>query len=41
MKYTVSKVKNMRVPPDRLLLDSAPNLGPLMSRWEINKFKNS
>ncbi len=23
-----------------LLLDSAPNLGPLISRWEINKFEN-
>jgi hypothetical protein len=21
-------------------LDSAPNLGPLISRWEINKFEN-
>ncbi len=21
--------------PDNLLLDSAPNLGPLISRWEI------
>ncbi len=26
--------------PNHLLLDSAPNLGPLISRWEINKFKN-
>ncbi len=25
---------------DHLLLDSAPNLGLLMSRWEINKFEN-
>jgi hypothetical protein len=23
-----------------VLLDSAPNLGPLISRWEINKFEN-
>ncbi len=22
------------IPPDHLLLDSAPNLGPLISRWE-------
>jgi hypothetical protein len=29
------------IPPDHLLLDGAPNLGPLISRWEINKFKNS
>jgi hypothetical protein len=28
------------VPPDHLLLDSAPNVGPLISRWEINKFEN-
>ncbi len=28
------------VPPDNLLLDSAPNLGPLISRWEFNKFEN-
>ncbi len=26
--------------PDHLLLDSAPNLGPLISRWVINKFEN-
>ncbi len=28
------------LPRDHLLLDSAPNLGPLISRWEINKFEN-
>jgi hypothetical protein len=28
------------VPPDYLFLDSAPNLGPLISRWESDKFKN-
>jgi hypothetical protein len=28
------------VPPDHLLLDSAPNIGPLISRWELEKFKN-
>ncbi len=26
--------------PDNLLLDSVPNLGPLISRWEINEFEN-
>jgi hypothetical protein len=26
--------------PDHLLLDSVPNLGPLISRWEINELKN-
>ncbi len=25
---------------DYLLLDSAPNFGPLISRWKINKFEN-
>ncbi len=28
------------IPYYHLLLDSAPNLGPLISRWEINKFEN-
>ncbi len=28
------------LPPDHLLSDSAPNLGPLICRWEINKFEN-
>ncbi len=32
---------SMDLPPDYLLLDSAPNLGPLIYRWEINKFENS
>jgi hypothetical protein len=27
-------------PPKHLLLDSVPNLGPHISCWEINKFKN-
>jgi hypothetical protein len=25
---------------DHLLLDSAPNIGPLISRWELDKFRN-
>jgi hypothetical protein len=29
-----------RPPPDHPLLDNALNLGPLISRWEINKFEN-
>ncbi len=33
-------VEPRRVPADHLLLDSALNLGPLISRWEINKFEN-
>jgi hypothetical protein len=27
-------------PPDHLLLDMSPNIGPLISRWELDKFKN-
>jgi hypothetical protein len=27
------------LPYDDLLLDSAPNIGPLISRWELDKFK--
>jgi hypothetical protein len=27
------------LPPDHLLLDSAPNLGPLISRWDIKSSK--
>jgi hypothetical protein len=34
------KILSMSVPPDHLLLDSAPNLGPLIYSWEINKFEN-
>jgi hypothetical protein len=30
----------MAVPPDHLLLNSVTNFGPLISRWEINRFKN-
>ncbi len=30
----------MKLPHDHLLLDSAPNLGPLRSPWENNKFEN-
>ncbi len=28
------------LPPDHLWLDSAPDLGPLISRWDIDKFEN-
>ncbi len=28
------------IPPNHILLDNAHNLGPLISRWEINKFEN-
>ncbi len=28
------------VPSDHLLLERSPNIGPLISRWELDKFKN-
>jgi hypothetical protein len=28
------------IPPDHLLLDRSPNIGPLISRWELDNFKN-
>ncbi len=31
---------SLRSCPDHLLLKSVPNLEPLISRWEINKFEN-
>jgi hypothetical protein len=31
---------SMSLPPDHLLLDTAPNLGPLISRWKLHKLKN-
>jgi hypothetical protein len=34
------KIRHISYPRSPLLLDSAPNLGPLISRWEINKFEN-
>ncbi len=30
----------MRVPRDHLLWDRSPNIGPLISRWELENFKN-
>ncbi len=29
-----------RSTPDHLLLDRSPNIGPLISRWELDKFRN-
>jgi hypothetical protein len=26
--------------PNNLLLDRSPNIGPLIARWELDKFKN-
>jgi hypothetical protein len=33
-------LRTLELPPDHLLLDSAPNIGPLISRWELDIFKN-
>jgi hypothetical protein len=35
-----SSRRNVILPPDHLLLDRSPNIGPLKSRWELGKFKN-
>ncbi len=42
---SVAKIINLikstlLVPPGHLLLDSVPKIGPLISRWELDKFKN-
>jgi hypothetical protein len=37
---STTRMWRTELPPDHLLLDSAPNLGPLISSWEINKFEN-
>jgi hypothetical protein len=29
----------VQVPPDHLFLDKSSNIGPLSSRWELDKFK--
>ncbi len=39
-KLEISFASTIDIPPDHLLLDSAPNLGPLISCCEVNKFKN-
>jgi hypothetical protein len=45
--YSMSACDNLKaqlavklLSPNHLLLDSAPNLGPLISLWEINKFED-
>jgi hypothetical protein len=32
--------QKQHIPLDHLLLDKFPNIGPLVSRWELDKFKN-
>jgi hypothetical protein len=32
-------IEDLQVPPDHLLFDSAPNIGPIISCWELDKFK--
>ncbi len=38
--FTSASYEKEELHPDHLLLDSALNLGPLVSRCEINKFEN-
>jgi hypothetical protein len=33
-------MRSSEIAPDHLLLDSVPNIGPFISRWEPDKFKN-
>jgi hypothetical protein len=40
MKIRIASHRSNMIPLDHLLLDSAPNLGPLIFRWKINKFEN-
>jgi hypothetical protein len=35
-----SNHNKLTVPPDHLILDRSPNIGPPISRWELDKFKN-
>jgi hypothetical protein len=34
------RTQQSNIPRNHLLLDSAPNIGPLISRWELDKFRN-
>jgi hypothetical protein len=36
--YTIRFI--FRLPPDNLLLDRSPNIGPIISCWELDKFKS-
>jgi hypothetical protein len=33
-------LSHLYIPHDHLLLDRSPNIGPLIPRWELDKFKN-
>jgi hypothetical protein len=37
---TYSQQLNQEVPLDHLFLDRTPNIEPLISCWEVDKFKN-
>jgi hypothetical protein len=34
------KITSVYIPPDHLLLDRSRNIGPLIFRWNLDKFKN-
>ncbi len=38
--YNLLKKTYFRTTPDHLLLDRSPNIGPLISRWKLDTFKN-
>jgi hypothetical protein len=38
--FLLGLILQFKITPDHLLLDSAPNLGPLIFRWEINRFED-
>jgi hypothetical protein len=42
MGYIEEKMKQMvnKIPPDHLLLNRTSNIGPIISCWELDKFKN-
>jgi hypothetical protein len=40
VKYRKDRSESALGTSDHLLLDNLPNLGPVISRWGINKFEN-
>jgi hypothetical protein len=39
-KHYIKSASCSMVPHDHLSLDRSPNIGPLISRWELDKFRN-
>ncbi len=36
----MNRTEFANITPDHLLLDRSPNIGPLISHWELDEFKN-